>query len=159
MFVSKGVRLGGNMKIRHFAVTVAVTALALAGISWAAPSTALAGEKIGDCEILFDYPHGSVHSSGNVSADMRIKCNTPQRYLGVESFLYRSSANDGYRWQIPGPKNKGENINYISSVAAEPCQNATYWSEANFLIVDNNGVRHERFNVKSGPISNPCRLA
>lgn len=89
---------------------------------------------------------------------MRIKCKTPQRYLGVESFLYRSTANPGYRWQISGPKSKGENVSYMSSVAAEPCRKATYTSEANYLIIDNNGIRHEEFGYKSKPVDNPCKL-
>jgi hypothetical protein len=50
-------------------------------------------------------------------------------------------------------------VNYISAVAAESCQKATYRSEANYLIIDNNGVRHEEFGYKSKSIENPCDLA
>lgn len=152
------IQKGALMRMWRLLAYVSVSAVAATALLALSPSEARAGEKIGDCEILFDYPHGSVHSNGNVSADMRIKCATPQRYLGVESFLYRPSENPPNQWQIVGPPASDENVNYISSVAAEPCSKATYTSEANFLIVDNNGVRHERFGVKSPPIANPCKL-
>lgn len=139
-------------------VHASVSAVAATVLMTLSPPEARAGEKIGDCEILFDFPHGSVHSDGNVSADMRIKCSVLQRYLGVESFLYRPSQNPPNQWRIAGPPRGGENANYMNSVVAEPCSKATYTSEANFLIIDNSGVRHERFGVKSPPISNPCKL-
>jgi len=90
------------------------------------PGQATAGEKIGDCEILFDHPHNSGHRPEHVDADMRIKCRTPQKYLGVESYLYRESPNAGYRWMIVGTPAEGENGKYVTSVAFEPCQNAKY---------------------------------
>lgn len=115
-----------------------------------------AGEKVGDCEILLDYPHNSGHRPRNVDADMRIKCKTAQRYLGVESFLYRESANADHRWMITGKPGKGEGRKYVTSVAFEPCQNAKYQSKANFLIIDNAGVRHERFDVWSPVVDIKC---
>jgi len=121
------------------------------------PEAHAAIKTIGECDLLFDYPHGSVHAGGSVSADMRIKCRTPQRYLGVDAILYRTYPGSDYSWRIPA-KNKGENVNYMSAVAAESCQKATYRSEANYLIIDNNGVRHEEFGYKSKSIFNPCDL-
>jgi hypothetical protein len=120
------------------------------------PGHATAGEKIGDCEILFDHPHNSGHRPGYVDADMRIKCRTPQKYLGVESYLYRESPNAGYRWMIAGRPAKAENGKYVTSVAFEPCQNGKYQPRANFLIVDNAGVRHERSDVWSPVIDIRC---
>lgn len=32
-------------------------------------SQAIAGGRIGDCEIVFDYPHKSGHVAGDVTAD------------------------------------------------------------------------------------------
>lgn len=146
----------GDMGKRRSVVTVFLVAAAMAASTIQGASQAIAGEKIGDCEILFDYPHKSGHAAGNITADQRIKCNTPQKYLGAQSYLYRSSANGGYRWLVEGKPGKGENVNYINSVAAEPCQNATYQSKANFLVIDNGGVRHERFDVWSPLIPITC---
>jgi hypothetical protein len=120
------------------------------------PGQASAGEKVGDCEILVDHPHNSGHRPGNVDADMRIKCKAPQKYLGVESFLYRESANAGHRWMITGKPGRGEDVKYVTSVAFEPCQNARYQSRANFLIIDSAGVRHERFDVWSPVLDIKC---
>jgi hypothetical protein len=142
--------------VRSGVLRVVVGTFAVAFVMILLPGQASAGEKIGDCEILFDYPHNSGHRPGNVDADMRIKCRTPQKYLGVESYLYRESANEGYRWMIAGTPGKGENVKYVSSVAFEPCQNAKYQSKANFLVVDNAGVRHERFDVWSPVVDITC---
>ncbi|MFC5232351.1 hypothetical protein [Pseudonocardia zijingensis] len=121
------------------------------------PGQANAGERIGDCEILLDHPHNSGHRPGTVDADMRIRCRTPQKYLGVESFLYRESVNPGHRWMVTGKPSKAENAKYVTSVAFEDCQNAKYQSKANFLIIDNAGVRHERFDVWSPVVDITCK--
>lgn len=78
-------------------MTIFLAVAAMAASTLMDSSQATAGEKIGNCEILFDYPYKSGHAAGNVTADQRIRCNTPQKYLGVQSYLYRSSANAGYR--------------------------------------------------------------
>jgi hypothetical protein len=147
-------QLGVDMRSGILRVLIGASTVALAMIFL--PAQATAGEKIGDCEILLDHPHNSGHRPGNVDADMRIKCRTPQKYLGVESFLYRESANAGHRWMITGRPGRGENVKYVSSVAFESCQNVKYQSKANFLIIDNAGVRHERFGVWSPVVDIRC---
>jgi hypothetical protein len=44
-------------------------------------------------------------------------------------------------------------------VAFESCQSAEYESKANVLIIDNAGVRHERFDVWSPVVDIRCARA
>lgn len=60
-------------------------------------------------------------------------------------------------WEIPDNRND-ENVNYMHATPSEPCQKADYHATADFLIVDNNGVRHEEFGYISVTKSNPCNL-
>jgi hypothetical protein len=91
------------VRIGRVMISVLSVGMLVVGVSLASPREAHAAIKTtGDCDLLFDYPHGSVHAGGNVSADMRIRCKTPQRYLGVDAILYRTFPGSDYSWRIPG---------------------------------------------------------
>ncbi|WP_214365667.1 hypothetical protein [Pseudonocardia sp. H11422] len=137
--------------------TLAVPAV-IAGAALINPAEAYAQtKKIGDCDIIMEVPHASRHNRGNVTVDPRIKCKTPQRYLGVSAVMERKFPGSQYTWQIPAKRN-GENVNYMNATPNEPCKKADYRARADFLIVDNNGVRHEEFGYVSVWKPNPCKL-
>ncbi|MEU6697690.1 hypothetical protein [Pseudonocardia sp. NPDC046786] len=146
--------------MRSLKIVVAILAIpvVVAGSVLVNPAEARAATKtVGDCDIIMEVPHASGHSRGSVTVDPRIKCKAPQRYLGVSAVLHRKFPGSQYTWQIPA-KRKGENVNYMNATPNEPCQKADYRATADFLIVDNNGVRHEEFGYVSIWKSNPCQL-
>lgn len=146
------------MRTLRVAIAVLAAPAVVAGSALISPGEAHAATKtIGDCDIIMEVPHASGHNRGNVSVDPRIDCKTPQRYLGVSAVLKRTFPGSGYTWEIPA-KDGRENVNYMHATPNEPCQKADYHATADFLIVDNNGVRHEEFGYVSVTKSNPCNL-
>ncbi|WP_226360814.1 hypothetical protein [Pseudonocardia sp. ICBG1142] len=146
------------MRFLKIFIAVLFISAVVVGSAFLNPSEAYAATKtIGDCDIIMEVPHASGHVRGNVTVDPRIKCKTKQRYLGVTAVMERKFPGSQYTWKISA-KRKGDNVNYMNATPNERCQKADYRVKADFLIVDNRGVRHEEFGYVSIWKSNPCRL-
>ncbi|MDX8056759.1 hypothetical protein SK571_45960 [Lentzea sp. BCCO 10_0798] len=106
-------------------------------------------ESVSDCNFNLDWPHKSGHVAGNVTSNGVINCNSGKKYLGVETYLYRESANPGYFSLVAqnSAVNNSGTGSYVNAAAALGCVSARYYAKAEFLMVEGNDARHERTHL------------
>lgn len=119
---------------------VALCALSFSALAIAIAPSAMA-EKVDDCVVNLDWPHKSVHNSSRVSSNGVIKCKTRKKYLGVETYLKKSGS--GVISYAKDVDNSGRG-KYVGAAATKPCISYDYKANAEFLIVEHDGTRHER---------------
>ena len=99
-------------------------------------------EKVADCDFNLDWSHESGHVPGMIDSQAVINCRSPKAYLGVEVRLTKLTPyfDQSYNSYV----NNSGTGSWVGTTAALGCNGGTYQAEAEFLMVEHNGARHER---------------
>lgn len=123
------------------AATMLVASVALATTSsLVAPSAS--AERVSDCDFNLDWPHLSAHEPGKVTSNAVISCRFGKLYLGVETKLAPVPFG-GVFYTGEAVNNSGVGT-YVHAAGATDCRPGEYYAQAEFLMVEADGTRHER---------------
>lgn len=135
-------------RVKYAALTTA--ALTIASLGFAAPAEAATGPggRVITCTLAVHYPHNSGHVNGTINVTSDILCKG-----GIVDSLYSSTGLRGA--QSSNGWAQKYNDTYVSSNAAKPCKNGTYWGVGSGTVTFPAGFTPRSANLEASGVAKP----